>query len=162
MLAAIAPSTAACAGVLGLSAVPVRGSGAGAVAAAPGAAAATCAAATCAATCAANCAAGAATEEKKAAVLETFEKMRAEGREVRCVGAIKLLTAKQVQVQLALRHFLDKLSVRRSGKDGELRPLLEQWVGTSSRAPTGGRVLEGVIKLPLSPPQARKFWRYGL
>ena len=37
-----------------------------------------------------------------------------------------------------------------------------QWVGTSSRAPTGGRVLEGVIKLPLSPPQARKFWRYGL
>ena len=36
------------------------------------------------------------------------------------------------------------------------------WVGTSSRAPTGGRVLEGVIKLPLSPPQARKFWRYGL
>jgi hypothetical protein len=24
----------------------------------------------------------------------------------------------------------------------------------------GGRVLEGVIKLPLSPPQARKFWRH--
>ena len=35
-----------------------------------------------------------------------------------------------------------------------------QWVGTTSRAPTGGRVLEGVIKLPRSPPQARKFWRY--
>jgi hypothetical protein len=76
------------------------------------------------------------TEEKKAAVLATFEKMRAEGREVRCVGAIKLLTAKQVQVQLALRHFLDKLSVRRSGKDGELRPLLEAAVA-AERWPHG-------------------------
>ena len=64
-------------------------------------------------------------EEKKAAVLTAFRKMREEGREVRCVGAMELLTAKQVQVQLALRHFLDGLSVRRSGKDGELRPLLE-------------------------------------
>jgi hypothetical protein len=54
--------------------------------------------------------------------------MRAEGREVRCVGAIKLLTAKQVQLQLALRHFLDGLSVRRSGNDKELRPLLEAQV----------------------------------
>ena len=35
-----------------------------------------------------------------------------------------------------------------------------QWVGTTSRGPTGGRVLEGVFKLPLSPPQARKFWQY--
>jgi hypothetical protein len=32
-----------------------------------------------------------------------------------------------------------------------------QWVGTTCRGPTGGRVLEGVFKLPLSPPQARKF-----
>ena len=31
---------------------------------------------------------------------------------------------------------------------------------STSRGPTGGRVLEGVIKLPRSPPQARKFWRY--
>ena len=27
---------------------------------------------------------------------------------------------------------------------------LRQWVGTTSRAPTGARVLEGVIKLPLA------------
>ena len=64
-------------------------------------------------------------EEKKAEVLAAFAKMRSEGREVRCVGAIKLLTAKQVSVQLALRHFLDGVSVRRSGKDADLRPLLE-------------------------------------
>jgi hypothetical protein len=34
-----------------------------------------------------------------------------------------------------------------------------QWVGTTSRAPTGGRVLEGVIKLPHGPPQAQIFGR---
>ena len=51
--------------------------------------------------------------------------MRAEGREVRCVGAIALLTAKQVQAQLALRWALDGLAVKRSGKDSVLRPLLE-------------------------------------
>jgi len=37
-----------------------------------------------------------------------------------------------------------------------------QWVGTTCRGPTGGRVLEGVFKLPLSPPQARKFGHYLL
>ena len=79
-------------------------------------------------------------EEKKAAVLAAFEKMRAEGREVRCVGAIKLLTATQVQKQLALRHFLDKLSVKRSGKAAELKPLLEAAVAAevAARAAAGG------------------------
>lgn len=67
-------------------------------------------------------------EEKKAAVMASFAKMREEQREVRCVAAIKLLTAKQVQVQLALRHFLDGVSVRRSGNDKDLRPLLEAQV----------------------------------
>ena len=37
-----------------------------------------------------------------------------------------------------------------------------QWVGTTCRGPTGGRVLEGVFKLPRSPPQARKFGHYLL
>ena len=64
-------------------------------------------------------------EAKKAAVRAAFEQMRAEGKEVRCVGAIELLTAKQVQVQLALRWSLDGLTVKRSGKDELLRPLLE-------------------------------------
>eukprot|EP00966_Prymnesium_polylepis_P041722 968699-Prymnesium_polylepis.1 len=77
-------------------------------------------------------------EEKKASVLTAFAKMREEGREVRCVGAIKLLTAKQVQVQLALRHFLDGLSVRRSGNDKELRPLLEQQVAAEVAKRTEG------------------------
>ena len=91
-------------------------------------------------------------EEKKAAVLATFAKMREEGREVRCVGAIKLLTAKQVQVQLALLHFLDGLSVRRSGKDAELRPLLEQQVAAevAKRAEGGAEApteLEEVARL---------------
>ena len=39
---------------------------------------------------------------------------------------------------------------------------VRQWVGTTCRGPTGGRVLEGVFKLPLSPPQARKFGHYLL
>ena len=39
-------------------------------------------------------------------------------------------------------------------------PSRVEWVGTTIRAPTGARVLEGVIKLPPCPPQARKFWRY--
>lgn len=43
-------------------------------------------------------------EEKKGQVLAAFQKMRDEGREVRCVGAISLLTAKQVQVQLRSLH----------------------------------------------------------
>ena len=64
-------------------------------------------------------------EEKKEAVRAAFARMREEGREVRCVGAIALLTAKQVQVQLALRWSLDGLVVKRSGKDEVLRPLLE-------------------------------------
>ena len=84
--------------------------------------------------------------------------MRAEGREVRCVGAIKLLTAKQVQVQLALRHFLDKLSVRRSGKDGELRPLLEAAVAAevAARAAVGGGV-EPTVEVEISRLKALGF-----
>ena len=79
-------------------------------------------------------------EAKKAEVLETFKKMREEGREVRHVGAISLLTAKQVQLQLALRHFLDGLVVRRSGKADELMPLLEAQVAkeAEARAVAGG------------------------
>ena len=97
------------------------------------------------------------TEEKKAAVLETFEKMRAEGREVRCVGAIKLLTAKQVQVQLALRHFLDKLSVRRSGKDGELRPLLEAAVTAEVAARAAGGGVEPTVEVETARLKALGF-----
>ena len=96
-------------------------------------------------------------EEKKAAVLATFEKMRAEGREVRCVGAIKLLTAKQVQVQLALRHFLDKLSVRRSGKDGELRPLLEAAVAAEVAARAAGGGVEPTVEVETARLKALGF-----
>jgi hypothetical protein len=55
------------------------------------------------------------------------------------VGAIELLTAKQVQVQLALRWSLDGLTVKRSGKDELLRPLLEAEVAkeVAKRAEAG-------------------------
>ena len=78
-------------------------------------------------------------EAKKAAVRTAFAQMREEGKEVRCVGAIALLTAKQVQVQLALRWSLDGLVVKRSGKDEVLRPLLEAEVAkeVAARAAAG-------------------------
>ena len=38
-------------------------------------------------------------EEKKEEVLTQFRSMRAEGKEVRRVGAVQLLTAKQVRLQ---------------------------------------------------------------
>eukprot|EP00966_Prymnesium_polylepis_P160207 3703969-Prymnesium_polylepis.1 len=77
-------------------------------------------------------------EEKKAAVRAAFAQMREEGREVRCVGAIALLTAKQVQVQLALRWSLDGLVVKRSGRDDVLRPLLEAEVAKEVAARAAG------------------------
>ena len=53
-------------------------------------------------------------EAKKAAVLAAFKRMRADGKEVRHVDAIVLLTAKQVQLllqlQLALRRFLREVN----------------------------------------------------
>ena len=68
--------------------------------------------------------------------------------------------------QIALGHYLvlsglDRATIRTYSEISGSKPHLpRQWVGTTCRGPTGGRVLEGVIKLPLSPPQARKFWRY--
>ena len=76
-------------------------------------------------------------EAKKVAVLDAFKRMRAEGKEVRHVGAVGLLTAKQVQVQLALRHFLDGLAVKRSGKDDVLRPLLKEQLAAEAAAAGG-------------------------
>ena len=64
-------------------------------------------------------------EERKASVMRAFVQMRAEGREVRRVGAIALLTAPQVTKQIALRVFLDKVQVeRRTGKKEEMVAVL--------------------------------------
>ena len=64
-------------------------------------------------------------EERKASVMRAFMQMRAEGREVRRVGAIALLTAPQVTKQIALRVFLDKVQVeRRTGKKEEMVAVL--------------------------------------
>ena len=85
------------------------------------------------------------TEAKKAAVVDAFKRMRAEGKEVRHVGAIGLLTAKQVQVQLALRHFLDGLAVKRSGKDDVLRPLLKEQLAAEAAGGEGQLTAEAEI-----------------
>ena len=68
-------------------------------------------------------------EEKRAAVMHAFVKMRAEGREVRRVGAIAVLTGPQVTKQIALRVFLDKVEVaRRTGKKDEMVAVLRDIV----------------------------------
>jgi hypothetical protein len=68
-------------------------------------------------------------EAKKAAVMHAFVAMRAEGKEVRHVGAIELLTGPQVTKQIALRVFLDKVQVeRRTGLKEVMVELLQMLV----------------------------------
>ena len=59
-------------------------------------------------------------------MLHALMTMRAEGKEVRHVGAIKLLTGPQITKQLAMRAILDKATVKRTGVKAELvKALLE-------------------------------------
>ena len=68
-------------------------------------------------------------EAKKAAIMQGFVKMRADGLEVRRASAIALLTGPQVIKQIALRVFLDKVQVaRRTGKKEEMVAVLKEMV----------------------------------
>ena len=73
-------------------------------------------------------------EAKKAKVLEQLRRLEQEEKVVRRKGAVGMLTKPQMQLQLALRHFLHKLAVKRTGSRKVLTEALEVAVAAEVEA----------------------------